>query len=475
MADKYDLAIIGAGSGGLVAARFAAQAGARVVLIEKHRVGGDCTWTGCVPSKALLKAAKVAHLARTASRFGLSAAVEPVSLKAVMDYVRASIASVYRHETPEALQREGVDVWMGQARFTDAHTLAVATADGARSLTAKNFILCTGARPNIPPVQGLAETPYVTYETIFDQEVLPRHLLVVGGGPIAVEMAQAFGRLGSEVSVFQQQPRLIPKDEPEAAEVLARVLRDEGLNLYLGARVSAVARSNNQLILSSSAGDFTGDLLLVAAGRAPNVEGMDLEKAGVKFSAKGIPVNDTLQTNVKHIYAAGDCLGGPQFTHYAGWQAFQAARNALFPGSSKGILACVPWTTFTDPEVAHAGLTEAEAQKTNYGTEIGVRVIQMEHVDRAVTESDTSGFIKVIHKKDGTVVGATVVAERAGEVIQEWELAIYHNWKVGDLSPAIHVYPTYSIANQQLASEYSIETFLGGTTGKILKKLGGLK
>lgn len=474
MSERYDLAIIGAGSGGLVAATFAARAGARVALIEKHRIGGDCTWTGCVPSKALLKAAKVAEQTRRASRFGIQARLEPVNLKAVMDYVRKSIAEVYHHEEPDVLRGKGVDVFLGYGRFTDAHTLNIVLAEGNREITAKNFIICSGARPVMPPVDGLSSIHYINYETVFDMEVLPRRMLVMGGGPIGIEMAQAFLRLGSEVHIFHTHSRLIPKDEPEASEVLAKCLCEEGATLHLDMKINSTRQTAAGITLATNEGEFTGDVLFVATGRTPNVEAMDLENAGVHYTARGIPVDDNLQTNIKHIYAAGDCLGGPQFTHYAGYQAFIAARNALFPGSGKGLVQSVPWTTFTDPEIAHAGLTEEEA-RAKYGSDIGVCRWQMEQVDRAVTESDTAGFIKVIHKKDGLVVGATVVAERAGEVIHEWALAIAHNWKIGDLSGTIHVYPTYSIANQQLASDYAMESFLGGTTGKILKRLSGLK
>ena len=474
MSDKYDIAVIGAGSGGIVAATFAAQAGARVALIEKYRIGGDCTWTGCVPSKALIKAAKVAHEARTASRFGLAAAVEPVNLKTVMDYVRKSIAEVYQYESPDVLKEKGVDVFMGTARFRDAHRLNIALAGGDKEISAKNIIICSGGRAYVPPVEGLSSVNYINYDTVFDMEVLPKRFLVMGGGPIGIEMAQAFLRLGSEVHVFHSHSRLIPKDEPEASEVLARCLTEEGAKLHLNSKVLAAKQTDAGVTLTTNEGEFTGDALLVATGRMPNVDTMDVEKAGVHYTAKGIPVDDDLQTNVKHIYAAGDVLGGPQFTHYAGYQAFIAARNALFPGSGKGLVESVPWTTFTDPEIAHAGLTEAQA-RNKYHNDVGVRVWEMTHVDRAVTESDTAGFIKVIHKKDGVVVGATVVAERAGEVIHEWALAIAHNWKIGDLAGTIHVYPTYSIGNQQLASDYAIESFLGGTTGKILKRLSGLK
>ncbi|MEW6130346.1 MAG: FAD-dependent oxidoreductase [Acidobacteriota bacterium] len=474
MSEKYDLAIIGAGSGGLTAAQVGAQVGARVALIEKHRIGGDCTWTGCVPSKALLKAAKVAQQTRLASRFGLTAALEPVNLKAVMAYVRSSIAAIYQHEEPRTLGAQGIDVVMGQARFADPQTLAITMAEGEKRIVAKNILICAGARPRLPQIRGFSEVPYLTYETIFEMETLPEKFVVMGGGPVGIEMAQAFLRLGSDVTLLHSRPRLLPKDEPEAAAVLTRCLQAEGAKLFLDARVFSVAQTSCGMTLRANVGEFCCDALLVATGRAPNIDTMALEKAGVQFSEKGIPVDENLQTNVKHIYAAGDCLGGPQFTHYAAYQAFIAARNALFPGSLKGLAQSVPWTTFTDPEIAHAGLTEAEA-RVKYGDNLEARVVEMGRVDRAVTESDTSGFIKVIHKKDGTVVGATVVAERAGEVIHEWAIAIAQNWKISELSSMIHVYPTYSIANQQLASEYSLERFLRGSAGKILKRLSGLR
>ncbi len=461
MSETHDLAVVGAGSGGITASRFAARSGARVALIEGHRVGGDCTWTGCVPSKALLKAAKVAHGTRIASGFGLGAAMtEPVDLKRVMDHVRGTISRVYRHETPEMLQREGIDVRIGWATFRDPHTLGVVSASGETTVVAKSIILCTGARPAVPGVEGLSDVPYLTHEQVFDLEALPERLLVMGGGPVGVEMAQAFGRLGSRVDLFGGSPRLLPRDEPEASEVLARVLSEEGVGLRLGSRVAGVALSDGGIVVRTDEGEAEGDALLIAAGRTPSVDGMNLARAGVRFTEWGVPVDRSLRTNVRHIYAAGDVVGGPQFTHYAGYQAFVAARNALFPGSSRGVVEPVPWTTFTDPEVAHAGLTEAEARAGRRGANVGVRFLPMELVDRAVTDGDTSGFVKVVHGKRGAVIGATVVAQRAGEAINEWALAISHRLKLGDLASTVHVYPTYSIANQQLASAYSVEKLL---------------
>jgi pyruvate/2-oxoglutarate dehydrogenase complex dihydrolipoamide dehydrogenase (E3) component len=268
MTASCDLAVIGAGSGGITAARFAARTGARVVLIEKDRVGGDCTWTGCVPSKALLKVARVAHQARNASGYGLSATTAgPVDLMEVMDYVRRSISEVYRYETPEILRQEGVDVRIGWARFEDANTLAVASSEGETTITAKKIIICTGARPTIPNLEGLSDVPYLTSQQVYDLAMLPEHLLVVGGGPVGVEMAQAFRRLGSQVSLFQGPARLLPRDEPEAAETLARILRDEGVGLHLVARVTSVALGNGGVVVHTDEGEVEGSVLLVATGR----------------------------------------------------------------------------------------------------------------------------------------------------------------------------------------------------------------
>jgi len=488
----YDLLIIGAGSGGLTAAPFAAKAGAKVALIERHRIGGDCTWTGCVPSKALLKAAKIAHDARLSAHFGLTATLEPVDLKRVMGYVRTAIDTIYQTETPERLKDEGIDVHMGAASFKDAHTLVIrppesgppSNSDSPDTLTAyevsaKNVLICTGGRAVVPNVSGITDVPYHTNDTIFDLDVLPRHLLVLGGGPIGLELAQAFRRLGSEVTVLQSAGRLLPKDEPEASQLVLQILQGEGVTVHLSTQATAVERHGDAITLHTSAGDLTGDVLLVAAGRRPNVESLDLLGAGVAFSDKGVPVDEHLRTNIKHIYAAGDVIGGPQFTHVAGYQAFVAARNALFPGADKGIVESVPWTTFVDPEVAHVGLTEAEARAAGHaaGTsdEIGVQLWPMAKVDRAVTDGDTHGFIKLIHRKDGTVLGATIVAERAGEIIHEWALAIQNKWKIGALAGVIHVYPTYAIANQQLASAYSVESFINSSAGRVLNRLRGRK
>src|SRR2546425_40620 len=458
---NYDLVIIGAGSGGLTAAGFAVQLGARVALVEKSRIGGDCTWTGCVPSKALLKAAKVAHEVRNATRYGITTAPPVVDMIRVRDYVQSAIRDVYQYETPEELQRSGVDVIMGRAQFLDPHTVQA----GQRTVRAKAFLITTGGHAFVPPIRGLDQVRFITYEQIFENHHLPRTLTVIGGGPIGMEIAQAYQRFGSAVTIIDE--RVLPKDEPEARNVMRRIFEQEGVRFVSG-RADAVRSDAEQIVVSSAEGETRSEMLLVAAGRRPTVLGLDLEKAGVRYSEKGIAVDDQLRTNVKHIYAAGDVTGGYQFTHFAAWQAFQAVRNALLPGHASGSASVMPWVTYTDPEVAHAGLTEDRARK-QFGDDVEVHRWPMGKVDRAVCENDVEGFIKMVTKQNGVVVGATVVAGRAGEAISEIVFAIKHGWRLKDIAGAIHAYPTYSTAIQQLAAEATITRLLSGARGRIIR------
>ena len=467
MRNNYDLIVIGAGSGGLTAAQFAARLGVKVALVEKSRIGGDCTWTGCVPSKALLKAAKMAQAVRTAHDYGICAAGPPqVDMARVCDYIRRAIAEIYRHETPEHLAEEGLEVIFGAAHFLDAHTIRV----GEQQLTAKKFIIATGAHPFIPPIPGLAEVSYLTYLQIFDNDRLPERFMVIGAGPIGSEIAQAYQRLGSQVTLIDFG--LLPREEPEVAEVMKKVFAREGLTFIEGL-VSAARQEGKEIVLDVNAREIRGDMLLVAVGRAPVVNGLDLDKAGVSCSARGIPVDKYLRTNVKHIYAVGDCIeGNYQFTHFAGWQGFQAVRNALLPLNDRGFLEAMPWTTFTEPEVAHVGLTEVEARE-KFGDEAQVTCWNLDRVDRAVAENNTDGFIKVVHRKNGKVLGTTIVAERAGEMITEYTLAIQRGLKLFDLANVMHVYPTYSMATMRLAATVTTDKVMGGLLGKILRFLAG--
>ncbi len=466
MTDQYDFIVVGAGSGGLTAAKFAARLGAKVALVEKGRIGGDCTWSGCVPSKALLRVARAAHEARAASSYGISASPVAVDMASAHAYVQAAIAKIYQSETPEILERDGIEVVMGEARFIDAQTIQV----GERTLCGKNVLLATGAHPVIPDLPGLQGTPYHTYETLFDNTRLPDRMLVLGAGPVGLEMAQAYQRLGAQVTVVGDT--LLPRDEPEAQGIVRMVLEREDVRFVQG-RADRVAYASGLFTLSVGEESYPADMLLVAVGRAPNIKGQGLEMAGVTFSEKGISVNEHLQTNVRHIYAAGDCTGGYQFTHFAGWQAFQAARNALLVGSAKGFSDVVPWCTFTDPEVAHVGLTEAQARE-KHGEAVRTLHRSASQNDRAVCENDLDGFIKIVHLTDGRILGATIVAARAGEMITEFAIALQHHLKVGDLAATIHPYPTYSTTIQIMASEEAVTEVFSGLGGRLIKKLSGL-
>jgi pyruvate/2-oxoglutarate dehydrogenase complex dihydrolipoamide dehydrogenase (E3) component len=465
-AQRYDLVIIGAGAGGLIAADFAVRLGAKTALVEKDRIGGDCTWTGCVPSKTLLKIAKVAHNVRAASRYGIDLASPRIDMAKIHDYVQGVVQQIYQGTTPEALRSKGMDIYLGGARFSDAHTIST----GDSTLEAKYFLISTGANPVVPDISGLRDVPFVTYHQIFDIREMPRSLIVVGGGPVGTEIAQAYQRLGSQVSVVADA--LLPKEDEDAREVLERVFAAEGVRRVKGHAKSA--RLDGKTVVVSTAGaEARGDLLLIAAGRKPNIDGLDLEKAGVKYSDKGITVDHELRTSVSHIYAAGDVLGGYEFSHFAGWQAFQAVRNALLPGHGSGQTDLVPWVTFTDPEVAHVGLGEQQA-RSQFGDDLKIHRLPIEKIDRAVCDDDRNGFIKILAKSDGSILGATIIGERAGETITEIVLAMKHGLTVGEIAGTIHPYPTYSTGVQLLTTEMAIEKRLSGTSGKIIRRLSAV-
>ncbi len=465
MSDSYDLIVVGAGSAGLTAATFARQLGASVALVERNRVGGDCTWTGCIPSKALIHVAQTAHTIRQAAGSGLQVAPPEVDMPAVQATVQAAIEAVFAQESPVQLAAEGIDLVQGPARFLDANTLAV----GPRRLTAGRIILATGARPHVPDIPGLAETPYVTYEQIFDNKQLPQHLLVMGAGPVGVELAQAYCRLGAAVSIVDE--RLLPGLNPLVGRALTDVLRREGLAVIEGL-ATAVRRDGEAIVLEIGRQTVRGDMLLVATGRRPNVAGLDLEQAGVVHSEQGIAVNDQLQTSARHIYAAGDCTGGPQYTHYAGWQAFQAVRNALLPGQDPGVTATMPWVIFTDPEIAHVGLDETRAGN---GEQAAVIYRDLSCVDRALIEQSGDGFIQVITGNGGRILGATLMAPRAGELITEFTLAIKHGLSIRDLAGTIHPYPTYSSGLQRVLATAATADFVDSAIGRLVCRLSGLR
>jgi pyruvate/2-oxoglutarate dehydrogenase complex dihydrolipoamide dehydrogenase (E3) component len=384
----------------------------------------------------------------------------------VREYVQRKVHEIYEPTSPEALGHEGIDVALGQAVFENARTLRI----GERAVVGRQFLVCTGATPVMPAIAGLEETPYCTYHNIFDLSHLPASLIVVGGGPLGMELAQAFQRLGSHVTIIAS--RLLPHDDPDAGGVLQRVFDREGVQWIRG-RARAVRQESHGIVVSSDAeGEARAETILVAAGRRPNVEGLGLDHVGVVHTARGIPVDDRLRTNVPHIYAAGDVLGGEQFSHVAGWQAFEAARNALLPGSSSGRVNPMAWVTFTDPEVAQVGLSETAA-RAQLGETMTVTKWDIARVDRAKCDDDEDGFIKLMSDRRGVLIGATIVASRAGEMSGELSLAIGRGLRVGDVATAVHAYPTYTTALQQMTSQTATARWTSSAAGRIIARLLG--
>jgi pyruvate/2-oxoglutarate dehydrogenase complex dihydrolipoamide dehydrogenase (E3) component len=463
MDKSYDFIIIGGGSSGLAAAEFAAVLGLSVCLVEKSRIGGDCTWTGCIPSKALLKVGKVAHSAKVADQYGIKVSSTITDMVGVRDYVRNSIDTVYKHETPEKLSEKGIDVIIGAARFVDPHRIKA----GNFTLTGKKFLIATGAGPYIPPIIGIDKVPFLTYETIFDNDVLPKHLIVIGAGPVGVEIAQAYRRLGSKVSIIDVD--LLPNYDDEASKVLLSVFGREGIKFVPGMCLDAEMDGRN-IVIGTGSNKIIGDMLLIAAGREPRFIDLDLEQAGVKYNDSGIEVDKYLRTSGRHIFSAGDVAGSAQFSHVAGWQGFVAARNALLPGKQNAFRPILASAIFTDPEIAQAGFTEIEARK-RFGQNVHIKRINMNKSDRAITENSLDGFTKVIHKSNGTILGATIVSERAGETINEFVLAMEKGLKIDDLASTVHVYPSYGVDTMRLAGDISLDRYLSGLTGSIIRGL----
>ncbi len=441
----YDLAIIGGGSAGLTAAKVARFfAEKRIALIDKTRLGGDCLYYGCVPSKSLIKSARVAHELATADRFGLLPGPLAPSLGAVNGRVQAAISRVGEIDSEQNLRESGIDVFLGGGHFLDPHTVQTGQA-GNTSISTKYSLICTGSRPAKPEVPGLEEAGYITNEDLFDLQNLPKRVGVVGGGPIGCELAQALRRLGSEVTVLQRADRLLPRDEGELVDMLEAAFTDEGLAVWYNTALESVRIDGGDKVLTVS-GDHAGELrvdeILVAVGRTPNVEGLGLEAAGVKYTPKGIQVNDRLQTAQEGIFATGDVVGGMQFTHFAGYQAAQAVRNIFLPIKQKFSPGIVPWVTFTDPEIAHAGLTEAEANKA--GKEFSVVRFPYTALERAITDQDTVGMMKFLIDGKRRFIGCHIAGANAGELINEMTLAMNNNLTVDAVIGSIHAYPTYS-------------------------------
>lgn len=454
-AGRYDLVVIGGGTAGLVAAAGAAGVGARVALVERHLLGGDCLNYGCVPSKALLSSARTAATVRAAGEFGVRVPAAPqVDFPAVMERLRRLRTEISRHDSAARFRSLGVDVYLGDARFT-----AEGVAVGPATLRCKRAAICTGARPALPALPGLQDVDCLTSETVFSLTSLPRRLAVIGGGPIGCELAQAFARCGSRVDLFHTGPRLLPRDDADAADRLTQAMRADGVTLHLQSHVERVTRAAAGVKLEfrsatapTAAQEF--DALLVAVGRTPNVEGLELEAAGVRYNERGVEVNDFLQTTNPRIYAAGDVCSADKFTHAADFQARIVVQNALFFGRARVSRLLIPWCTYTTPEVAHVGLLPEQAARQ--GVPVDTFVQELTGVDRAVLDGQAQGFVK-LHVRKGTdrIVGATIVAEHAGELISEITLAMRSGLGLKDIAATIHPYPTQADAIRKLGDQFN--------------------
>ena len=468
-AAKADICIIGAGSAGLSVAAGAAQLGAKTVLIEAGKMGGDCLNTGCVPSKSLLAAAKAAESIRKASHFGIEAGEPRVNFSRVHDYVHSVIAEIAPHDSVERFTGLGCRVIKARGRFIDAKTVEA----GGEIIQARRFVVATGSRAAVPPIPGLDGVPFFTNESIFENTVLPEHLIVIGAGPIGCELAQAHRRLGSKVTILDLGP-MMPKDDPEAVDVVRRRFAAGGIETKETIKVLRVEKSGAGLSVVIREGDrersIDGSHLLIATGRRPNVENLGLEAAGVRYSLKGIDVDARLRSSNKHIYAAGDVAGSYQFTHIAAYHAGIVIRNALFRLPAKASTKAVPWVTYTDPELAHVGMNETDARKAHGDSTKVVRAEFAEN-DRAQAESAKQGFLKGV-LKGGTVIGATIVGAHAGELILPWVLAVSKGLKIGDLANIIAPYPTLSEISKRAAGSYYTPTLFSPRTRAVVRFLG---
>jgi pyruvate/2-oxoglutarate dehydrogenase complex dihydrolipoamide dehydrogenase (E3) component len=460
-----NLIVIGAGSAGLVTAYIAAAVKAKVTLIEKHRMGGDCLNTGCVPSKAVLRSAKLLDHVRRAREFGLRAAAAEFDFADVMARVHRVIRAVEPHDSVERYTSLGVECLQGHATLVDPWTVEV----GGRRLTAPNIVLATGAEPFVPPIPGLREAGYLTSDTVWDLKAQPRRLVVLGGGPIGCELTQAFARLGSHVTQVEMLPRILPREDPEIAQMVAERFRAEGVDLRTGTRAKEVRIVDNEKrLLCERDGreeEIPFDEILVAVGRVARLKGYGLEEVGVRFK-RTIEVNEHLQTSVPNIYACGDVAGPYQFTHTASHMAWYCAVNALFgkllwlhPGlwlrgrRFKVDYSVVPWATFTEPEVARVGLNELEAKERNIPYE--VTTYGLDDLDRAIADEEAHGLVKVltVPGKD-RILGVTIAGEHAGDVIAEYVLAMRHGIGLNKILGTIHIYPTLAEMNKYVAGNW---------------------
>jgi pyruvate/2-oxoglutarate dehydrogenase complex dihydrolipoamide dehydrogenase (E3) component len=442
----YDLVVIGVGSGGISSANLALKLGKKVAVVEKARIGGDCTWYGCVPSKAVIRSGAVAHQINHMREYGLQAE-GPVLLNTdhVMEHVRSVRQTIYQGERPEVFEEMGIRVYLGAPEFIDRHSIRV----GDQTLSSRSFIISTGSSPFIPPVEGLHEVPYLTNETLFNLDTLPQSMIILGGGPIGTEMASALNRLGVRITLLQRENRILPRDDEELVGILMDSLAREGVDILTGTEAVECRGDADQVSVSirdesQRTSVLEAERLLVAVGRTPNVEGLALEEAGVEYSNDGIRTDRSLRTTASNIYACGDVLGSYKFSHIAEYHASIAVPNAVLPlpFKRKARYENIVWSTFTEPELAHAGLTEKEARR-RYGGSVRIYRYSYDQIDRARTDLADVGLSKFICDKKGKLIGIHILGERASELLHQAQLAKTLGVPFHRIQSMIHIYPTY--------------------------------
>jgi pyruvate/2-oxoglutarate dehydrogenase complex dihydrolipoamide dehydrogenase (E3) component len=468
----YDIGIIGGGAAGLTVASGAAQLGAKTLLIEKEpELGGDCLHFGCVPSKTLIKTAHVYHQMSKGPRFGLPETTrQPVDFRMVAERIRSVIGNIQQHDSVERFGKLGVKVAFGAPHFTDEHTVELT----GKKITAKKWLLATGSSAAIPPVEGLAQTPFLTNREIFSLEKLPESLIILGAGPIAIEMAQAFCRLGSKVTVIQRNDQILSKEDKDMADLVMHVLALEGVTFHLGCRILRTRDlgGSREVIIAAANGSersIIGSEILVALGRAVNVAGLALQEIGVAFDRKGIGVDNRLRTTHKHIYAAGDVIGGYQFTHAAGYEGGIVVSNAIFHLPRKVDYTWMPWCTYTGPELAGIGLNEKMARAA--GLEYRLWTENFADNDRSLAEGEELGKIKMLIGRDNRPIGVQIIGLHAGELLGEWVAALNGRLKLSTLAGAIHPYPTLTEINKRVVGSTFSEKIFSDRVRKILKFL----
>jgi pyruvate/2-oxoglutarate dehydrogenase complex dihydrolipoamide dehydrogenase (E3) component len=467
--DTRDLVVIGGGPGGLVIASVAAQLGLKVTLVEKSdRLGGDCLHTGCVPSKTLIRSAQVAHLMRNGPKYGLPAIEPEIDMQRIMDRVDGVIGHIQQHDDPERFRGFGCEVLFGEARFTGLHEITV----GDKLIKARRLVIATGSRPLIPPIPGIDAAGFDTNETIFKRRELPRRFAIIGSGPIGVELAQAFARLGSQVTLLEKSDRVYPVADMDVSDCLAGILQEEGIILRTGVDISSVRRDGDsrQLLLSGGA-TVECDRILVAAGRRPEISGLGLDVAGVDHTPTGITVDQRLRTSQRHIFAVGDVCGPWQFTHMAEYQAGIVLAGLLFRIPRKVNYRVVPRVTYTDPEIAEVGLNETAAREQGLGYDVAR--FPLRDIDRAVTDSATEGFIKILLVK-GRIAGASLIGPHAGELIHELALAMQVKAKARAITDLVHAYPTYAQIHRRAVNARYSNLFYSGKVRLLVRLINKL-